>query len=433
MDLFFDFLSLLDDLLWTYISLAVILFSGIYFTISSKFFQFRSVFKIRSHVRDLIQCAGEEKEGLHPIKLYFASVGGMVGIGNIVTVMAAVTMGGPGSLVWLWMASFCGMLVKYSEIYLGIKYRVSDNKGVYNGGPMYYLQTAFGNKFLSYIVCVLLCIYGAEIAQFLVVTDTIVNTTGSNRYAVIGVLLVLVMLGAVGGVSRLANICSALMPPFIICYVLIGLWVIFDHAAELPSVLKMILQSAFLGHAPVGGFVGSTILLAAHYGVSRAVYSGDIGIGYDSTVQSETQTLYPEKQARMAIFGLFTDSFICTITILIALLTGVWKAENLQPSEYISVALSDYIAYIDIFTMCLFFIAAYTTIVGYLVVGQKCAQFISPKFGKVVYIIYSMFAFVVFSFQTQEKVILVMSVSGGLLMLINILGVFKLRKDIKFL
>ncbi|WP_339052192.1 amino acid carrier protein [Candidatus Lariskella endosymbiont of Epinotia ramella] len=433
MDLFFDFLSLLDDLLWTYISLAVILFSGIYFTISSKFFQFRSVFKISSHVKELIQCAEKGKEGLHPIKLYFASVGGMVGIGNIVTVMAAVTMGGPGSLVWLWMASFCGMLVKYSEIYLGIKYRVSDNKGGYNGGPMYYLQTAFGNKFLSYIVCILLCIYGAEVAQFLIVTDTIVSTTGSNRYLVIGVLLVLVMLAAVGGVSRLANICSTLMPPFIICYVLIGLWVIFDHAAELPSVLKVIVQSAFSGHAPVGGFVGSTILLAAHYGVSRAVYSGDIGIGYDSTVQSETQTLYPERQARMAIFGLFTDSFICTITILIALLTGVWQAENLQPSEYISVALSDYIAHIDIFTMCLFFVAAYTTIVGYLVVGQKCAQFISPKFGKVVYIIYSMFAFIVFSFQTQEKVILVMSVSGGLLMLINILGVFKLRKDIKFL
>ena len=88
-----------------------------------------------------------------------------------------------------------------------------------------------------------------------------------------------------------------------VIYICLGLWVIFDNASMLPEVFSMVWHSAFHGHAPVGGFVGSTMLLAAHYGVSRAVYSGDIGIGYDSTIQSETQTTFPEKQARMSVFG----------------------------------------------------------------------------------------------------------------------------------
>lgn len=433
MDLLFNFLTMLDNLLWSYLALAVILVVGVYLTIASKFFQFRSIFKIKYHINDLIKCAAKEKDGIHPIKLYFASIGGMIGIGNVVTVMATVTIGGPGSLVWLWCAAFLGMLVKYSEIYLGIKYRVRNGKSGYNGGPMYYLRAAFGNNILPCIVCVLLCIYGAEVSQFLILTDTVVNTLHVNRYLAIGMLLALVMMGAVGGVNRLASICSALMPPFVISYAAIGLWVIIDHITELPEILKIVFESAFAGYAPFGGFAGSTMLLAMHYGTSRAAYSGDIGIGYDSTIQSETQTHYPEKQARMAIFGLFTDSMLCTITILIALLTGVWKAENLHTSQYITTALSTYIPHVDFFMLGLFFIAAYTTIIGYLVVGQKCAEFLHPRLGKSIYIGYAAIAFILFSFQTQEKVILIMSVSGGSLMVINLLGVFKLRKDIKFL
>ena len=429
----FELLTQLDAMLWDYIGLIIILLIGFYLTIYSKFFQFRALFRLRTYVKDLIACAGKDKQGTNPIKLYFASVGGMVGLGNIVTVVSAVTIGGPGSLVWLWIASFLGMLVKYSEVYLGIKYRIKNNDKGFDGGPMYYLRVAFKNRVLPVMVCVLLCIYGAEVSQFLILTDTIVTTFSLNRYLVIGILLFFILLTAVKGVKRFATVCTAMMPPFMLIYVALGMWIIADHYSDLPNVFSLIFSSFLDYKSQVGGFVSGGILLAAHYGVSRAVYSGDIGIGYDSIIQSETQTIYPEKQARMSIFALFTDSLICTISILILLVTGMWEVQGLQPSEYVVSALKLYLPNVEYFMAVLFVFAGFTTITGYLVVGQKCAKYLNKKYGQYLYILYSIFAFIFFSFYSQEQVILVMSVSGGLLMVVNMLGVFKLRKSIEFL
>lgn len=432
-EIIFEFLTQLDSILWNYIGLIIILLVGLYLTIYSKFFQFRALFRLKTYIKDLIACAGKDKQGTNPIKLYFASVGGMVGLGNIVTVVSTVTIGGPGSVVWLWIASFLGMLIKYSEVYLGIKYRIRNNEDGFDGGPMYYLRVAFKNRVLSVMICALLCIYGAEVSQFLILTDTIVGIFSFNRYLVIAVLLFFILLTAVKGVKRFATVCSAMMPPFMLIYVALGMWIIVDHYSDLPSVFLLIFSSFLDYKSQVGGFISGGILLAAHYGVSRAVYSGDIGIGYDSIIQSETQTIYPEKQARMSIFALFTDSLICTISILILLVTGLWEVKGLQPSEYIVSALKLYLPDVEYFMAILFVFAGFTTITGYLVVGQKCAKYLNKKYGQYLYILYSVFAFIFFSFYDQEQVILVMSVSGGFLMVVNMLGVFKLRKSIEFL
>ncbi|WHQ47002.1 MAG: amino acid carrier protein [Candidatus Midichloria sp.] len=429
---FFSFLELLDNLLWNYLALAIILFSGLYFTIKSQFYQVRVILNVKKHFKSLIADADKNKAGVHPIKLYFASLGGMVGIGNLVAVMSAVTIGGPGSLIWLWIASFMGMIVKYSEIYLGIKHRKSNYKNGYDGGPMYYLEKAFGNKVIPIIFCLLFCVYGAEVSQFLIITDTFTTIFNINRLVVIFTFLGLVLLSALGGVKRLANICSVLLPPFLAVYVLIAIYIFVLNLEKLPTLLLSIITSAFTNHASIGGFVGSTVLLSAHYGVSRAVYSGDIGIGYDATVLSESQTEYPEKQARMAIFALFADTMLCTISVMIVLLTGVWNITNIKLSEYIVLGLSTVMPYAEIFMSIVFFIAGFTTITGYLVVGQKCAKFINKKYGHIFYILYAIAAFILFSFHEQLMVMLIMSVSGGLLLILNLLGLFKLRNQVKF-
>ena len=428
----FTFLTRLDVILWDFIGLFIILFVGIYLTIYSKFFQFKALLRLKVYIRDLVASTEKNTQGTNPIKLYFASVGGMIGLGNIVTVASVVTFGGPGSIIWLWIASFLGMMIKYAEVYLGIKYRKRNNNG-FNGGPMYYLMVAFKNKYLSVIVCILLCIYGADVSQFLIITDTIVNTFSINRYLVISVLIFFIIFVSIKGTKRFATVCAVMMPPLILGYIALGVWVIFDNFFCLPSIFSLIISSFFDPQSYVGGLISGSLFLSAHYGVSRAVYSGDIGIGYDSIIQSETQIIYPEKQARMSVFALFTDSLICTISILILLFTGVWKIKGLQPSEYVISALKLYLPHVEYFMVTLFILAGFTTITGYLVVGQKCATYLNYKFGKVFYIIYSVVTFVFFSFYDQEQVILIMSVSGGLLMVINLVGVFKLRKSIKFL
>ncbi len=432
MKVFFEYLAILDAWLWEYMALAIIISTGLYFSIKSRCFQLKILIRFKRYVTELQQSARTETVGTSPIRLYFASVGGMIGLGNIVIVAATVTLGGPGSLIWLWVASFLGMLIKYSEIYLGIKYRIPNTDGGYDGGPMYYLQHAFGNRAIPLIVCILLCIYGAEVSQFLVLADTMVHTFNMEREIAIGALLILVLTSAAGGVRYLANICSIIMPIFMIGYVGVGLWVIIDHIYILPDIFAMIWHSAWHGQAPMGGFVGSSVLMAAHYGVSRAVYSGDIGIGYDAVIQSETQTRFPHKQARMAVYALLTDTVICTISALVILVTDVWTL-RLRPSDYVATALSGYIPQVQYFMALLFLAAGFTTIVGFLVVGQKCAKYLNPRFGRQLYLLYASAAFIFFSFYDQDKVILVMSVSGGILMILNVAGVFKLRNEIRFM
>ena len=430
----FEVLRQVDDFFWSYIGFTLVVALGIYFSAKTKFFQFSVLGQLRKTIQELRKCSVDEKKGTHPIKLYFASVGGMIGLGNIVGIVTALIYGGPGALFWLWIASFSGMLIKYGEIYLGIKFRQPNKEGGYDGGPMYFIQKAFNGKFLAYLVSFLFCIYGVEVYQFVVVTEALTTGFSLNRHVVIGCLLIAVIYSGLGGIKRLANICSVMMPMFMIAYILMCLWVVIVNIDALPSTLWIALKSAFTGHAAVGGFAGSTFLLAAQHGIARAVYSGDIGIGYDATIQSETRSLFPEKQARLAIFALFSDTIICTMSLLVVLLTGIWQnPKGIEPSQFVSLALSEYFPFMEYFVPILLLLAGFTTIIAFFAVGLKSARFISPSRGKVLYYVYAVFAFIFFSFFDQTKVILIMSLSGGGLLLINLAGIFKLRHDIKFI
>lgn len=434
---FFRILTTVEEIYWSYIGFAVVMASGVYLTARCKGFQFKILFSPKKTMRELRNASKDQVEGTNPFKLYFASIGGMIGLGNLVAVVTAIIIGGPGALFWMWIAVFFGMIIKYCEIYLGVYHRVKNKAGGYDGGPMYYLGEAFkGNilgKVLPIIICFLLCIYGIEIFQFVVIVDTLTDILDIHRLIVIGVLLAGTIYTGFGGVNRLANICTVLMPIFMILYISMCIWVIISNITELPVILKMVFTSAFKGMAPLGGFAGSTFLLAAQQGISRAVYSGDIAIGYDSIIQSETRAKSPESQARLAIFGILGDAIFSTMTIVTILVTGLlWNGEGLKTSEYISAALATSFPYIKYFIALFFFLAGWTTIIGYVVVGAKAAKFLSPKYGARGYLIFAVVTFLSFSYADQTKVYLIMSLSGGLCMLINLSGLLKLRKEIKF-
>ncbi len=433
-DSFFCILGAIESFYWTYIGFSLVTAIGLYFTLRSGFYQF----KVLAHpIRTIkaVQRSSVGGDGISPFRVYFASVGGMVGLGNIVLVITAITAGGPGALFWLWIASFCGMLIKYSEIYLGMKFRVDDGRNGHHGGPMIYLQKAFKNKILArttpVIFCALLAIYGVEIAQFVVVTDVITDTFSLSRPLVLGGLLFLTLYGGFGGIRRLANISTALMPPFIVGYIVACLYVVGAHLFELPGILGTVLQSAFTGHAAVGGFVGSSMMMALQLGTARAVYSGDLGIGYDSIIQSESKAKDPATQACLSIFGVATDTLICTMSILVVLTTGLWKTD-VEACHAVSSALSQFFPHSHIFMGILIFIAGYTTVIAYLAVGEKAMQWLFPVWGRRVYFVFAACSFIAFSFLDQCHAVTVMALSGGLLMLTNLAGIWTLRHEIEF-
>lgn len=426
-------LDLLENLLWTFFGVPLVMLLGIYFTVKSNFFQIRhlpTVFK--TFCSFLFVRKAKEEIGVHPLKAFFAAVGGCVGIGNIVGICTAVQLGGPGALFWIWVTAIAGMILKYSEVYLGLRYRQANQKGGYDGGPMYFLKACFKNNWVPSLVCILLCIYGVEVYQFSVVSTSITNNLGWNSYAVIAVLLGLVIFAGSGGVRRVGSISSKSLPFFVFVYVGMGAWVLLNNITVIPGILQQIFVSAFTGHAAFGGFAGAGLMAAMSHGIRRGCYTGDIGVGYASVIHSETSVQVPEKQAALAIFDIFLDTFIvCTTSLFLILATGIWH-EPIEAGMLVQMALGQYFPYMELFMPLFLFLLGYNTINAYFCVGLKCAEHLAPRWGRTIYYVYAVAALLLFSFMGTSHAQTVMAIAGVSLLLINGVGIFLLRHEISF-
>lgn len=425
-------LDSIENILWSFLGVPIVILLGSYLTIQSRFFQVRALPRVIKHFCRLLSHSNTHSSGVHPLKAFFAAVGGCVGIGNIVGVCTAVQLGGPGALFWLWMTALCGMLLKYSEVFLGMRYRTQQPDGSYRGGPMYFLTALFRGTWLPSIVCVLLCIYGVEVYQFRVITTSLSENFGWHPYLVTGVLLLLVLFAGSGGVKRVGTISSTSLPVFVLLYVGMGTWALLHHLDTIPFVLHQVFVSAFTGHAAVGGFVGATLLTTMSYGIRRGCYTGDVGVGYASVIHSETSLQQPEQQASLAIFDIFLDTFVvCTTSLLLILVTDVWK-EPLEAGQLVQTALSHYFPYMNLFMPFFLFLLGYNTINAYFCVGMKCAEHLSPKMGKSLYIVYTVAALLTFSFLGTGEAQAAMAIAGVLLLIINGWAIFCLRHQLVF-
>ncbi len=431
MDSFFKALDTFRDWLWTYPAFFLLVVLGLYFSFRSRFYQIRKLPAIVKMFGQFFRHRTEGR-GVHPIKVFFASIGGAIGVGNIVGVSIALKLGGPGALFWLWVTGLLGMILKYSEVYLGVRYRVKNRHGSYDGGPMYYLRRAFSGRWAPILVSLLLCIYGVEVFMFSQVTETIVVNWHLSRPLVVAALLALVFYAGLGGVRRVGDICSAVIPLFVVLYVGMSLWIFAINITEIPTVLGLVFKSAFTGQAAVGGFAGATMMMAMAQGALTGSYSGDIGIGYASVIHSETAIHHPERQAGLAIVGIILDTFIvCTSTFLLSMVTGVWK-EPMAADLFVQRALETTFPYINVFMPIFIFLLGYSTLLAYFVVGLKCAQFLSKKYGRLAFLTYAAFTLVAFAFVNPFQAYVLMNIAGGFLLLINLSGIFILRRDIRF-
>lgn len=426
-------LDVLENLLWTFLGVPLVIFLGLYLSIKSHFFQIRHLPTVFKTFFSFLRLRSVDNErGVHPLKAFFAAVGGCVGIGNIVGVCTAVQLGGPGALFWIWMTALAGMIIKYSEVYLGVRYRVPNGKGGYNGGPMYFLTRVFKQSWVPGIVCLFLCVYGVEVYQFSVITTSIATNWGFNSYLVTAVLLALVIFAGSGGVRRVGNISSKSLPVFVFIYVGMGMWVVLNNLSVLPSIVHEIFVSAFSGHAAFGGFAGAGIIVTMSHGIRRGCYTGDIGVGYASVIHSESSAQIPEKQASLAIFDIFLDTFIvCTTSLFLILATGIWH-EPIEAGMLVQMALGKYFPYMQFFMPLFLFMLGYNTINAYFCVGLKCAEHLAPRWGRTVYYIYAVLALVIFSFMGTAQAQTVMAIAGVSLLLINGIGIFMLRHEISF-
>jgi AGCS family alanine or glycine:cation symporter len=324
------------------------------------------------------------------------------------------------------------MLIQYSEVYLGLKYRVKNSSHNYDGGPMYYLPVAYKKKWLAPLVCILLAFYGIEIFMFNVMADSISVNWGIDLWIVVTALCFATFAVALGGIKRVGEVCGAIIPLFIILYFFMCVWVLLLHSSELPRVFQSIFYGAFTTQAAQGGFAGATVMLAISTGLSRGAYSGDIGVGYTAIIYAESQTRDFQRLSSLTIVGIFLDTFvICTLSVLVVLATGVWNT-GIDVSLMVQNSLALHFPLMNFFMPFFLFLLGYTTLLAYFVVGVKCAKYLSPKWGPPLYYFYGAISLPLFAFTKANHAFTVMSLLGAALLLINLFGMFLLRKQITF-
>ncbi len=429
----FEYLDIFDNFMWMYFGFPAIICVGLYLSISSGFIQLKRFGDVcRIFGRCLFgKQTVQDNGGISPMSAFFAGLGGCVGIGNVVAITTAVQIGGPGACLWMWLTAIIGSLVKYSEVYLGIRFRIKMKDNSYSGGPMHFLAKAF-NPTIAGIFCILMCIYGVEIFQFSVVTNSISHNFGFDKTLVTLVLLALVVIAELGGMKRVSAICITVIPIFIVLYLVMGSYVLISSAHLLPDVFYQIFHGAFNPTAAIGSFAGSSILLAISQGMRRGCYSSDIGVGYASIIHSSSRVQKPADQAALVIFDVFLDTFMmCTMSMMLVLVTGTWK-EDILPMHLVQEALSHFFPYMHYFMPFFLFLLGYTTVITYFCAGAKTAEHVGPKYGRALYYCYSVVILFIFSFVETKQALIVMSIVQVLLLALNLAGILRLRKEIAF-
>jgi len=428
----FSYLELFENFLWSYLGFPAIVGIGLYLTFRSGAVQIRKFPHVVRTFFSFLFSKENRSAGVHPLKVFFACIGGCVGIGNIVGVTTAVQLGGPGAVFWIWVTAAIGAIVKYAEVYLGMRHRVASEKGGYQGGPMYVLAKAFSGKWAVKLFCVLMCIYGVEIYQFSVMTSSVSENFGISKPVIAFAFLALVLFAEAGGVRRVGAISSIIIPVFIVGYLGVGLYVLAANIVAIPQVLADIFRYAFTPHAACGAFIGSSLMFSISQGIRRACYSCDIGVGYASIMHSESAEKNAAKQAQLTIFEVFLDTFvICTMSLVIVLTTGTWTSP-IDSIYLVQHALSQYFPYMELFIPLLLFMLGYSTIITYFCAGMKTALFLFPKHGRKLYYAYAVCVLPLFSFIDTSQANTVMSLVLVTLLTLNLTAIFRLRHDLKF-
>ena len=334
----FDWLVNVTEFLWGTPLMILMIGVGLYLTIRTGFFQFTGIKTIWKKTfgelfrKDKPADAGEGM--LRPFQALSTVLAGTVGSGNIAGVAAAIAVGGPGAVLWMWIIALVGMMTKMAEVTLSVAYRKKGENGEFYGGPMHYIKEGLGGglgKFLGGFYAVALFILVVTDACF-VQTNTLATSAQDVFHIpllVSGVVLVALSLFIIlrGGVKKIGAFCGKVVPPMCVLYIVGTLVVIVANFRSIPEAFGMIFRYAFAPAPAVGGFLGSTISLAVARGASRGIFSNEAGEGTAATVHATAQTDHPVHQGMYGIVEVFIDTvLICTLTALAIITSGVWSS-----------------------------------------------------------------------------------------------------------
>lgn len=369
-------IATLSNFVWGAPMLILLVGTGVYLTIMLKGMQFWAL----PHAIKLIFHKESEAEGnISHFAALMTALAATVGIGNIVGVATAITLGGPGAVFWMWVTGLVGMATKYSEAVLAVRYRQKGELD-YRGGPMYYLANGLNMPKLGMLFAIFTAIaaFGiGNMTQANAVAQVLHNQMEIPMWVSGVLLLTLTATVILGGIRSIGDFASFLVPLMIVVYVAAALIVLSMNLDKLSSALGLIFYHAFNPSAATGGFAGATIAAAIRYGVARGVFSNESGLGSAPIAAAAAKTDCPVRQALVSMTQTFIDTIIvCTMTALIILISPS-RQQGVSPAELTMASFTYHIGSAGTIVVALSTtLFAYSTILGWSYYGEKAFEYI---------------------------------------------------------
>lgn len=380
----------LTDFLWGTPLMILMIGVGLYLTIRSGFFQFLGIPTWWKHtVGEVLygsksEDAKQEHEGeLKPFQALSTVLAGTVGSGNIAGVAAAIAIGGPGAVFWMWLIALVGMMTKMAEVTLSVAFRKKTPDGEYFGGPMHYMKEGLGKigKFLAGFYAIALFIEVLADACFVQPNTlaTCVNDVFGVPLIITGIIITVLSTIVVlsGGVKKIGDFCGKFVMPMILIYIVACLSVIIANISSVPTAFGIIFKYAFAPAPAVGGFVGSTMTLAMARGASRGIFSNEAGMGTAATVHATAQTDNPAHQGMYGILEVFIDTIIiCTLTSLAIICSGVWSCGDTGVVLTFDAFRSTW-GFVGLVILCIAVVLfTYSSYLGFFVEFRTCVEYL---------------------------------------------------------
>lgn len=418
--------SILSAWVWGPPMLILLVGTGIYLTFILKGLQFRAL----GHAFRLVLDKDEQAQGdISHFAALTTALAATVGIGNIVGVATAITLGGPGAVFWMWGTGLVGMATKYAEALLAVKYREQGEKGM-RGGPMYYISKGAGLPWLGWLFAVF-----TAGAAFGIGNMTQANSAAAVLHEVFGmadwltgiILMFLTGLLLIGGIRSIGRFTSMLVPFMIVIYLGSALVVIVLNASEVPEAFGLIFWHAFNPIAAGGGFAGAAVAAAIRYGVARGIFSNESGLGSAPIAAAAARTDDPVKQALVSMTQTFIDTLVvCTATALVILTADVWRegvSAGILTSLSFAETLGEAGTIIVAVATALF---AFSTLIGWSYYGEKAIEYLFNERAIIVFRL--VFVLVVMVGATHELSFVwnFSDLMNGLMAIPNLIGILLL-------
>ncbi len=407
-----DALSFTYDNILSILMMVLLIAAGLFLSVRTKFLQFRRFgYVIKNTLGSLLNknLHKQDKGSVSPFQAVTTALAGTIGTGSIAGVATALVLGGPGAVFWMWISALLGMVTKYSEIVLALKFREKNENGAYVGGPMYYIKNGLGIKWLAALFAafaMIACIGTGNATQSNSISG-VLNMNFNIAPWITGVVLtVIVGVVIIGGVKRIAAVNEKLVPVMAVFFILASVFALIFNADKIPNAFALIFKEAFNFKSVFGGVSGYSILSAMRYGVGRGVFSNEAGLGSAPIAHAASSAENPVKQGVWGIFEVFiTTIIICTMSAIVILTSEIYSdaynagvAPAVSGAALSSAAFNEALPYVGGFGIALstvFF--ALSTILGWAYYGEASVGYLFKNHSKTAIIIYRI-VYVVFVF-----------------------------------